>query len=218
MSERVYCSRFLVESAAFTSVASPAHVARRATATDAATRLVIVIGLLAVAARLIFINQPYIDHWSWRQSDVAAIARNVLQNGFRFGYPQIDWAGNAPGYGVCHAERMQTIVVGRFTRSLRLGRSSDRAVYAGQAASLLFLEQAFNPQNTQMNANGKEFPLYFAKLSECDTSSYRFGSNAALDEKRREDAPHSKSASCESVFRFASIRVVRGQQNSPKAV
>ena len=63
-----------------------------------ATKLVIVIGILAVAARLIFINQPYVDHWSWRQSDVAAIARNFLQNGFRFGYPQIDWAGNAPGY------------------------------------------------------------------------------------------------------------------------
>jgi 4-amino-4-deoxy-L-arabinose transferase-like glycosyltransferase len=59
---------------------------------------VFIIGLLAVVARLIFINQPYVDHWSWRQSDVAAIARNFLQNGFRFGYPQIDWAGNAPGY------------------------------------------------------------------------------------------------------------------------
>ena len=56
------------------------------------------IGIFAVAARLIFINQPYVDHWSWRQSDVAAIARNFLQNGLRFGYPQIDWVGNAPGY------------------------------------------------------------------------------------------------------------------------
>ncbi|MGC2625838.1 MAG: glycosyltransferase family 39 protein, partial [Candidatus Udaeobacter sp.] len=63
-----------------------------------AARLVIVIGLLAVVARLIFINQPYVDHWSWRQSDVAAIARNFLQDGFGFAYPQIDWAGNAPGY------------------------------------------------------------------------------------------------------------------------
>ena len=77
---------------------SPADVARRATATDAAPKIVFVICILAVAARLIFINQPYVDHWSWRQSDVAAIARNFLQNGFRFGYPQIDWAGNAPGY------------------------------------------------------------------------------------------------------------------------
>jgi 4-amino-4-deoxy-L-arabinose transferase-like glycosyltransferase len=63
-----------------------------------ASNLLIGLSILAVAARLIFINQPYVDHWSWRQSDVAAIARNFLQNGFRFGYPQIDWAGNAPGY------------------------------------------------------------------------------------------------------------------------
>src|SRR5580765_160009 len=97
--ERVHCSRFPVENAALTPVARPADVARRATATHAAApRIVFVICVLAVAARLIFINQPYVDHWSWRQSDVAAIARNFLQNGFRFGYPQIDWAGNAPGY------------------------------------------------------------------------------------------------------------------------
>jgi 4-amino-4-deoxy-L-arabinose transferase-like glycosyltransferase len=97
-SERVRYSHFPVESAALTPVAGPADVARRATATDAAPRVVFVICVLAVAARLIFINQPYVDHWSWRQSDVATIARNFLQNGFRFGYPQIDWAGNAPGY------------------------------------------------------------------------------------------------------------------------
>jgi 4-amino-4-deoxy-L-arabinose transferase-like glycosyltransferase len=97
-SERVHCSRFPAGSAALTPVAGPADVARRATAKDAAPRIVFVICVLAVAARLIFINQPYVDHWSWRQSDVAAIARNFLQNGFRFGYPQIDWAGNAPGY------------------------------------------------------------------------------------------------------------------------
>jgi len=94
-SERVHYSRFAVESATLTS---PTDVARRAMATDTAPRIVFVICVLAVAARLIFINQPYVDHWSWRQSDVAAIARNFLQNGFRFGYPQIDWAGNAPGY------------------------------------------------------------------------------------------------------------------------
>jgi 4-amino-4-deoxy-L-arabinose transferase-like glycosyltransferase len=94
-SEGVSCSRFPVESVTLTR---PADVARRATATDAALRIVFAICVLAVAARLIFVNQPYVDHWSWRQSDVAAIARNFLQNGFRFGYPQIDWAGNAPGY------------------------------------------------------------------------------------------------------------------------
>jgi 4-amino-4-deoxy-L-arabinose transferase-like glycosyltransferase len=54
--------------------------------------------ILAVAARLILINQPYFDHWSWRQSDVAAIARNFSEGGFHFAYPQIDWAGDATGY------------------------------------------------------------------------------------------------------------------------
>src|SRR6266481_1558648 len=95
ISERVHSSRFPVENA---TVTSPADIARRTTATNAAPKIVFVICILAVAARLIFINQAYVDHWSWRQSDVAAIARNFLQNGFRFGYPQIDWAGNTPGY------------------------------------------------------------------------------------------------------------------------
>src|SRR2546423_11298777 len=60
--------------------------------------LLTIIGVAAVAVRLIAMNQPFIDRWSWRQSDVAAIARNYLQNRFHFAYPQIDWAGDAPGY------------------------------------------------------------------------------------------------------------------------
>src|SRR5437667_375424 len=61
-------------------------------------KLLAAIWILAVAVRLMFIDQPYVDHWSWRQSDVAAIARNFYDGGFRFAYPQIDWAGNATGY------------------------------------------------------------------------------------------------------------------------
>src|ERR1700757_3196612 len=97
-SERVRCSRSSAGSAALTSVASTARVAQSATATGAITKIVIVIWILAVAARLILINQPYVDHWSWRQSDVAAVARNFSEGGFRFAHPQIDWAGNATGY------------------------------------------------------------------------------------------------------------------------
>src|SRR5213592_958096 len=62
------------------------------------TTLIIALWVVAVAVRLILINQPFVDRWSWRQSDVAAIARNFYENGFRFAYPQIDWAGSAPGY------------------------------------------------------------------------------------------------------------------------
>jgi 4-amino-4-deoxy-L-arabinose transferase-like glycosyltransferase len=61
-------------------------------------KLVLALWILSVAARLMLINQPYVDHWSWRQSDVAGIARNFYDGGFRFAYPQIDWAGNATGY------------------------------------------------------------------------------------------------------------------------
>jgi hypothetical protein len=56
-----------VESAGLTSVISRADVARKATATDAAPKFVIGICLLAVVARLLLIDQPYVDHWSWRQ-------------------------------------------------------------------------------------------------------------------------------------------------------
>jgi 4-amino-4-deoxy-L-arabinose transferase-like glycosyltransferase len=60
--------------------------------------MVLFIVIAALVVRLIEIDQPFIDPWSWRQSDVAAIARNFLENGFHFTRPQIDWAGNQPGY------------------------------------------------------------------------------------------------------------------------
>jgi 4-amino-4-deoxy-L-arabinose transferase-like glycosyltransferase len=60
--------------------------------------LLFFIVLAAFVVRLIGIDQPFIDPWSWRQSDVAAIARNYLENGFHFTRPQIDWAGNERGY------------------------------------------------------------------------------------------------------------------------
>src|SRR2546422_8847577 len=96
--ERVGCSRFLQGSVALSSFARAGGVAHRATATGGATKLAITIWIFAVAGRLILINQPYIDHWSRRQCDAAAIARNLLGNRFRFAYQQIYVAGNATGY------------------------------------------------------------------------------------------------------------------------
>jgi 4-amino-4-deoxy-L-arabinose transferase-like glycosyltransferase len=48
--------------------------------------------------RLIKVSQPFVDAWSWRQADVAMIAENFYQHGFSLLYPQINWAGSAPGY------------------------------------------------------------------------------------------------------------------------
>ena len=60
--------------------------------------IAIAIAVAAVGVRLIQLPEPFIDPWSWRQSDVGAIARNFSERGFHFAYPQIDWAGDAPGY------------------------------------------------------------------------------------------------------------------------
>src|SRR5438067_5869290 len=57
-----------------------------------------VLCLAAVAIRFWHIDAAFDDRWSWRQSDVAAIARNYFENGFHFARPQIDWAGEEPGW------------------------------------------------------------------------------------------------------------------------
>jgi len=95
--ERV-CSRFTVGSVTPKYFARARRVAHRATATDGAITLAITIWIFALATRLILIDQPYVDHWSWRQTDVAAIARNFSERSFHFAYPQIDWTGDATGY------------------------------------------------------------------------------------------------------------------------
>ncbi|MBI4524573.1 MAG: glycosyltransferase family 39 protein [Deltaproteobacteria bacterium] len=60
--------------------------------------LFITLTVLGISIRLIKITQPFVDQWSWRQSDVATIAENFYNHGFNVFYPQINWAGNAPGY------------------------------------------------------------------------------------------------------------------------
>jgi 4-amino-4-deoxy-L-arabinose transferase-like glycosyltransferase len=48
--------------------------------------------------RSIHIAQPFVGAWSWREADVAMIAENFYRHGFNLLYPQINWAGPAPGY------------------------------------------------------------------------------------------------------------------------
>src|SRR5438132_10636811 len=60
--------------------------------------IIVFICVVAVAVRCWKIDAPFTDPWSWRQTDVAAIARNYFENGFHFARPQIDWAGDQPGF------------------------------------------------------------------------------------------------------------------------
>ncbi|MFN2137962.1 MAG: glycosyltransferase family 39 protein [Candidatus Promineifilaceae bacterium] len=58
----------------------------------------LVILLIGAALRLRWIEQPYIDYFSWRQSDVAMIAGNYLRSNANIFYPAINWSGPQPGY------------------------------------------------------------------------------------------------------------------------
>jgi hypothetical protein len=69
-----------------------------------------------------------------------------------------------------------------------------------------------------MNANGKEFLLYFAKLLECDTSACRFGPPRGAGQKATRGRPALQKHFVRNLARFVLIRVIRGQQNLPKAV
>jgi len=51
-----------------------------------------------VGIRLINIAQPYVDAWSWKNGTNGMIAENFYRNGFNIFYPQINWAGPAPGF------------------------------------------------------------------------------------------------------------------------
>ena len=54
--------------------------------------------LLVFFIRFINIGAPLLGPQDWRQCDTAAIARNFYENGMNFFYPEVDWAGEKPGY------------------------------------------------------------------------------------------------------------------------
>ncbi len=53
---------------------------------------------LSVGLRLIYITQPFLDAWSWKELTNAMVSHNFYLHGFHFFYPQVDWADSHPGY------------------------------------------------------------------------------------------------------------------------
>jgi 4-amino-4-deoxy-L-arabinose transferase-like glycosyltransferase len=65
------------------------------------SRKLILTGTIILAGfivRVINIDQPFVDRWSYRQSDVAMVARNFYQFHYNILFPQIDYGGEYPGY------------------------------------------------------------------------------------------------------------------------
>jgi hypothetical protein len=56
-------------------------------------RSVLLLLAVGLGIRLVGISQPFVDEWSWRQSDMAMIAENFYRQGFHVLYPEINWAG-----------------------------------------------------------------------------------------------------------------------------
>jgi 4-amino-4-deoxy-L-arabinose transferase-like glycosyltransferase len=54
--------------------------------------------LAGFLVRVINIDEPFVDSWSYRQSDIAMVARNFYQHGYDILSPRIDYGGAQPGY------------------------------------------------------------------------------------------------------------------------
>src|ERR1044071_8725973 len=55
--------------------------------------LLVFIVVLGASLRLLWIGSPLLDAHRWRQTDTAAIARNLYEGRFNVLYPQVDWGG-----------------------------------------------------------------------------------------------------------------------------
>jgi hypothetical protein len=64
----------------------------------AESKSVLLMAAAGIGLRLIQLDADLWEKHGWRQADMAMIASNFYQNGFDILHPQIDWAGDMPGY------------------------------------------------------------------------------------------------------------------------
>jgi 4-amino-4-deoxy-L-arabinose transferase-like glycosyltransferase len=54
--------------------------------------------LLAFSLRIVYVNQPLNDAFSWRESSTAMMAENYYKGNWNIFYPQVSWVGTEKGY------------------------------------------------------------------------------------------------------------------------
>lgn len=114
------------------------------------SRFVALVFLLGITIRLVQINQPYVDAWSWRQADVAMIAENFYIYGYDFFHPQINWGGNVPGYVGTEfpfIPFIASILYALFGIQEWIGRSISNVFFAISVPYLYLLFRKFLSQN-----------------------------------------------------------------------
>src|SRR5437764_15360770 len=112
---------------------APTTLFRKAIAPEC--RRVTLIGLVMLAGflvRVVNIDEPFVDSWSYRQSDIAMVARNFYQHGYDILSPRIDYGGAQPGY-----VGMEFPVVPFIGAALYQPFGEREAI--GRATSLIFL-------------------------------------------------------------------------------
>jgi hypothetical protein len=60
--------------------------------------LIVLVMLVGFVLRAISIDEPFVDRWSYRQSDVAMVARDFYLFRYDILHPRIDYGGAQPGY------------------------------------------------------------------------------------------------------------------------
>ena len=61
-----------------------------------ATLIFVCLFIMGASLRAVNVLRP-VDTTSWRESDIASIARNYVREGMNPLYPRIDWRGDGPG-------------------------------------------------------------------------------------------------------------------------
>lgn len=87
--------------------------------------------LLAAILRFEQIRQPYVDAFSWRQTDTAMMAENFFRHNNNIFYPEVNWTGPGPGY---QGREFQTVTY----LSAMLYQLVGQHAWVGRSVSVLF--------------------------------------------------------------------------------
>jgi len=72
------------------------HHSTEDTSLKKATLIFVCLFIMGASLRAVNVSRP-VDTTSWRESDIASIARNYVREGMNPFYPRIDWRGDGPG-------------------------------------------------------------------------------------------------------------------------
>ena len=117
--------------------------------------------LLGAVLRIVNINHP-VDTTSWRESDLASVARNFDRGNMNILYPQIDWRGTGPGYVEMEFPFLPWLMAAGYKI---IGRYEIIGRILSYLFSLLSLFMFFKIANQLLESPGSYFAVLFFVFS-----------------------------------------------------